>query len=47
MRRSHRTVHRVLWPVLVVAVCLGLTLALVLRPPPKVDGPQAAEESHK
>jgi hypothetical protein len=47
MRRAHRTVHRALWPVLVVAVSLGFTLALVLRPPPKVDGPQAVEESHK
>jgi hypothetical protein len=34
MTRAHRTVHRVLWPALVVAVALGFALALVLRPPP-------------
>jgi hypothetical protein len=35
MRRAHRTVHRALWPVLLVLVLLGLALALWLRPPPK------------
>jgi len=34
MRRSHRSVHRVLWPLLALAVGLGLALALVLRAPP-------------
>ena len=43
MRRSHRSVHRVLWPVLALAVALGLAMALVLRPPPDADAPQAAE----
>jgi hypothetical protein len=35
MRRAHRTVHRVLWPVLAVLVLCGLAAALLLRPPPK------------
>jgi hypothetical protein len=34
MRRSHRSVHRALWPVIALAVALGLTMALVLRAPP-------------
>jgi hypothetical protein len=41
MRRSHRIVHRVLWPVLALAVALGFALALGLRPPP--DEAPAAE----
>jgi hypothetical protein len=35
MRRAHRTIHRVLWPVLAVLVLCGLAAALLLRPPPK------------
>ena len=34
MRRTHRAVHRVLWPVLALAVAFGFGAALVLRPPP-------------
>jgi hypothetical protein len=34
MRRSQRAVHRVLWPVLALAIGIGVTLALVWRPPP-------------
>jgi hypothetical protein len=41
MKRSHRAVHRALWPVLALAVTLGFVLALSLRPPP--DAPPAAE----
>lgn len=41
MKRAHRTVHRVLWPVLVVAVALGFALSLVLRPPPPEEAPVA------
>jgi hypothetical protein len=37
MRRSHRSVHRLLWPLLAVCVALGLTLALVLRPPIPIE----------
>jgi hypothetical protein len=40
MTRSHRFAHRLIWPVLAVVVVLGLTMALVLRPPP--DPPAAA-----
>ena len=35
MTRGHRTVHRLLWPVLAIVVALGFTLALVKRPPPE------------
>jgi len=34
MRRGHRSVHRVLWPVLAMLVLLGLAAALWLRPEP-------------
>ena len=43
MKRSHRIVHRAIWPVLALAVALGLTLALVLRPAPAMDAPQVVE----
>jgi hypothetical protein len=33
MRRAHRSVHRLLWPVLALVVALGLAMALILRPP--------------
>ena len=42
MTRGHRTVHRLLWPMLAVVVVLGFTLALVKRPPPE---PPANSES--
>ena len=42
MKRSHRAVHRVLWPALIVAVALGFALALALRPPPAEEA-QVAE----
>jgi hypothetical protein len=41
MKRSHRAVHRALWPILAVAVALGFALALDLRSPP--DEPPATE----
>jgi len=34
MRRAHRSLHRVLWPLLTVAVILVFALALYLRAPP-------------
>jgi hypothetical protein len=34
MRRSQRSLHRALWPVLVLAIGIGLTFALIWRPPP-------------
>jgi hypothetical protein len=42
MTRTHRRLHRALWPVLGLVVVLGFTLALVLRPPPE---PPAVEQS--
>jgi hypothetical protein len=41
MTRGHRTVHRLIWPVLAVVVALGFTLALVKRPPP--ESPPSSE----
>jgi hypothetical protein len=40
MTRSHRSAHRLIWIALTLAVALGFTMALVLRPPPD---PPAAE----
>src|SRR5207248_9902473 len=34
MRRTHRLAHRMLWPLLTLAVGLALALSLILRPPP-------------
>ena len=45
MTRSHRTVHRVLWPVLALLVAFGFSMALYLRPPPDEAPPPAAAES--
>jgi len=36
MTRTHRSLHRVLWPILAVIVAIGFALALWLRPPPEV-----------
>jgi len=44
MTRSQRSVHRALWPVLALAIALGLAMALTLRPPPDTGAPQAAQE---
>jgi hypothetical protein len=35
MTRSHRLAHRLIWPILAIAVVLGVTMALVLRSPPE------------
>ena len=45
MTRGHRTVHRLIWPVLAIVVALGFTLALVKRPPPEQPAPPANSES--
>ena len=31
MRRAHRTAHRLLWPILTLALTAGIALALMLR----------------
>ena len=36
MTRMHRSLHRVLWPILAAIVAIGFALALWLRPPPEV-----------
>jgi hypothetical protein len=43
MTRSQRIVHRALWPALGLLIAFGVTMALVLRPPPEKDVPQAVE----
>jgi hypothetical protein len=45
MKRSHRTAHRLLWPLLALLVGLGVTMALLLRAPP--PPPPAAIESQQ
>jgi len=40
MTRRHRIWHRLVWPVLAVAVCTGLLMALALRPAPAGTDPQ-------
>jgi hypothetical protein len=34
MTRSHRFMHRILWPILALTVTVGFVLALLLRMPP-------------
>ena len=34
MTRAHRSLHRLIWPILALLVALGVVLALWLRPPP-------------
>ena len=43
MTRGHRSVHRLLWPVLAIVVGLGFTMALLKRAPP--EPPAANSES--
>jgi len=35
MTRSHRVLHRMIWPVLAFIVAFGFALALGWRPPPE------------
>jgi hypothetical protein len=43
MTRGHRACHRMVWPALALIVAFGLTMALVLRPPPEPPDAQATE----
>jgi hypothetical protein len=44
MRRGHRIVHRAIWPVLALAVAVGLFMALMLRKAPAAEvSPPAAQ----
>ncbi len=47
MTRGHRAFHRMLWPVLALIVAFGLTMALVLRPPPEQPEAQTTTEPAK
>jgi hypothetical protein len=47
MTRGHRAFHRMLWPALALTVAFGLTMALVLRPPPEQPEAPAATEPAK
>lgn len=44
MTRSHRAIHRLLWPVLALLVALGFVMALWLRPPPPAEAPPIVSE---
>lgn len=41
MTRTHRRIHRLIWPMLAAIVVFGLAMTLKLRPPP--DPPAAME----
>jgi hypothetical protein len=43
MTRSHRALHRMIWPVLACIVAFGFTLALVWRPPPERPAAQVEQ----
>jgi hypothetical protein len=47
MTRKHRAVHRVVWPLLAVAVSFAFVMALVLRAPPAPDAAPPAQELRK
>jgi len=47
MTRGHRSVHRMLWPVLALIIAFGFTMALALRPPPDKPKAPAAEVAPK
>jgi hypothetical protein len=42
MTRKHRSIHRLIWPILAFAVGLGLTFALTLRAPPEPPAQERA-----
>jgi hypothetical protein len=45
MTRAHRSLHRIVWPILAVLVALGVVLALWLRPPPEPGQAKAIPRS--
>jgi len=46
MTRKHRALHRIVWPILALAVVLGVVLALWLRPPPEPGQTRAVPQEH-
>jgi hypothetical protein len=38
MTRTHRALHRLIWPIVALLVVIGVVLALWLRPPPEHAG---------
>ena len=44
MRRGHRSFHRLIWPLLAIAVAVGFSMALVLRPAPAAETPRITAE---
>ncbi len=44
MRRPHRKAHRMIWPVLALAVLFGFAMTLVLRPPAEPAPPPTQEQ---
>jgi hypothetical protein len=47
MTHAHRSLHRIVWPILALLVVLGVALALSRRPPPEHAGaapPPASQE---
>lgn len=45
MTRTHRRIHRLIWPLLAVIVMCGLAMALKLRPPPDPSPAPVATET--
>jgi hypothetical protein len=43
MTRKHRAAHRIVWPILALAVAFAFLSALVLRTPPAAETPPAQE----
>jgi hypothetical protein len=45
MTRTHRRIHRMVWPALALVVGVAFVRALVLRAPPEIEAPPPAQES--
>lgn len=45
MTRTHRHIHRMVWPALALVVGFAFVMALVLRPLPEIEAPPPAQES--
>jgi hypothetical protein len=47
MTRSHRLAHRLMWPILALAIGLGFAMAFYLRLPPDAPEPTVAAEPRR